>query len=510
MFAQRVDKSGSAWSYTPLKYWPDLVDGANYGKVSFFALAPAPATENGITLAGGSGYTGYPAFTVTPPATLANQLDLCVAQATDLTKNSHSGKVPLTFAHTMAKVTFAAKYTAKLDADLSHVNIQKIEVKGLYGSSTLSFDASAAGYTWGTPTGAATYTLQDAALTDDALIRTTHTAVSTDEGTLMLVPQTTPAAKLHVNFCLAGVEVSREVDMTSFTLAAGKAYNYTLTLAGLLEPQTYTFTGAAETFTAPYNGTYLLEVWGAGARFAHDNDATIYGKGGYSSGKIALTAGDELYVYVGERPAGTVQPFNGGGKGAGGDYKSAGGGGATDIRITGTTLYHRLIVAGGGGGGSDRNYGAGHGGGLTGVKGGNQNGSNGSGGNPGTQIAGGVSTGNGSGVGSFGTGGNAGDHRGGAGGGGWYGGSASAGGNGVVGSGGGGSGWVYTEDAFNTWQTGNPTDAAQYELTSYYYLTDAKTVAGNVTNGMPDWSTCECVTMTGNPGNGFARITLVQ
>lgn len=71
----------------------------------------------------------------------------------------------------------------------------------------------------------------------------------------------------------------------------------------------------------------------------------------------------------------------------------------------------------------------------------------------------------------------------------------------------GGSGWVYTESTFNTWQTGNPTDAAGWLLDTKYYLTDAETKAGDDST-IPTHNGTS--TMTGNTGNGYAKITLLR
>lgn len=70
---------------------------------------------------------------------------------------------------------------------------------------------------------------------------------------------------------------------------------------------------------------------------------------------------------------------------------------------------------------------------------------------------------------------------------------------------GGGSGWIYTEANYNTWKSGNPTDANKYLLNSSYYLTNAETKAGNTSFPSPTSSSNE----TGHSGNGYARITPV-
>lgn len=70
----------------------------------------------------------------------------------------------------------------------------------------------------------------------------------------------------------------------------------------------------------------------------------------------------------------------------------------------------------------------------------------------------------------------------------------------------GGSGWIYTEKTFNTWNTGNSTDADKYLLDPKYYLTGAETKAGNDST-IPTHDGKS--TMTGNSGNGYAKITFI-
>ncbi len=72
--------------------------------------------------------------------------------------------------------------------------------------------------------------------------------------------------------------------------------------------------------------------------------------------------------------------------------------------------------------------------------------------------------------------------------------------------GGGGSGWVYTQSNYNTWKSGNPTDANQYKLDSSYYFDTALTIAGNTT--FPN--TAGTGTETGHSGDGYAKITRVE
>jgi hypothetical protein len=194
MFAQSVTKGGSGWTYAPLKYWP-----AAHEKVSFFAIAPAPDAPSGIALVDGDAYTGYPAFTVTPSTTPAEQLDICVASALNFADNTNNGTVPFHFDHTMAKVAFAARYTGSLPLPDQNVKISSLRLAPVAGSGTFSFDATAAGFNWSVDgSSPATYTLSQAAgdLTGATLPPGNapgSNLISTDpQGLLLLVPQTTP------------------------------------------------------------------------------------------------------------------------------------------------------------------------------------------------------------------------------------------------------------------------------------------------------------------------------
>jgi len=260
--------------------------------------------------------------------------------------------------------------------------------------------------------------------------------------------------------------------------------------------QTFTYTGSVQQFTAPVSGTYTLEVWGAkGGGGA--NCYGVGGKGGYSKGNIVLNAGQTIYVAVGQQgfQSANLTSFNGGGSGnpQGGDNGYTGGG-ATHIANASGTLSSLvgnqnsvLIVAGGGGaaaGGTcvcQYQGDGGAGGGTTGVSGvcsANDCGYRPAG-TGGSQLAGG--TGQTEAIAaSFGQGASASlltndCIQGGGGGGGWYGGGA---GGQAGGGGGGGSGYL------------NPT------------LTATQILDGN--SVMPDTLGNN---MTGNNGNGIAKIT---
>lgn len=128
----------------------------------------------------------------------------------------------------------------------------------------------------------------------------------------------------------------------------------------------FNYTGSVQTFTAPTDGEYLLEVAGAqgGAADYAKELGLSGGKGGVSTGKVTLKKGEVLNIYVGQEGAPTCDAFNGGRYGQAtftekfdrDKRTDGGGGGATDIRKGGTDLNNRIIVAGGGGGATTYGY----------------------------------------------------------------------------------------------------------------------------------------------------------
>lgn len=265
----------------------------------------------------------------------------------------------------------------------------------------------------------------------------------------------------------------------------------------------FDYTGSVQTVTlAP--GTYKLECWGAqggnGSSNGNSNINAVGGLGGYSVGTITLSKTQKVYIYSGGKGqtksnTGSYSTVNGGFNGGGSNYtcgSGGSGGGGSDIRIGTDSLYARVIVAGGGSGTGWTIKGA-AGGGILGLS--NYNSSYNS-----TQTAGGIAYTSAYNImptaGTFGIGGNgSGSSEGGSGGGGgWYGG----GGAGYTGGSSGGSGYVYTSVTASNYPNG-------CLLNSSYYLSAAKTIAGNTSFTSPTGSS-----ETGHSGNGYCRITVIE
>ena len=127
------------------------------------------------------------------------------------------------------------------------------------------------------------------------------------------------------------------------------------------------YTGASQTFTAPFNGTYKLELWGAQGGSYN----TYYGGyGAYVTGEVSLTSGQTLYAFVGgtgghtnEHSATVSGGYNGGGAAVGKwsstvttNENKTSGGGATHISYTNSSIANTsdinniLAIAAGGSG----------------------------------------------------------------------------------------------------------------------------------------------------------------
>jgi len=135
--------------------------------------------------------------------------------------------------------------------------------------------------------------------------------------------------------------------------------------------KTFEYTGQVQDWTVPACvKSVTLELFGAQGG-GNGFDVPAGGKGGTASGKLAVTPGQVLHVYVGG--SGASGGWNGGGKNVSA-WSKGWGGGATDVRVGGTALSDRKIVAGAGGGHAAYSFGSG---GWTGGVGGGGGGTSG-------------------------------------------------------------------------------------------------------------------------------------
>lgn len=105
MFDQNVKWDGSAWAYSPLKYWPN--EAAD--KLSFFAYAPHRNESNGnITLGSFTNATASaPSITYTLDDDQSTHVDLLWATPVEnKTKQTTTEKVHFVFKHALSRIGF--------------------------------------------------------------------------------------------------------------------------------------------------------------------------------------------------------------------------------------------------------------------------------------------------------------------------------------------------------------------------------------------------------------------
>ena len=333
------------------------------------------------------------------------------------------------------------------------------------------------------------------------------------------------------------------VSSTSNTVASGKYKEIPTTVPKFKNlGRLYGYTGECQTYTPILSEKkYQMECWGAaGGRGVHTGGVGgSYPCGGYTSGNIILTSYTPLYVYVGQRGNDAIVDgqaaggWNGGGNGEwdNSDDESCGaGGGATDIRLTKASetdnnvwygfesMKSRIMVAGAAGGnGALANSFGGHGGNiLGGLPGRNSN-----------YFSDDIQSSQTSGY-KFGYGENGyilpQNYPRAGGGGGYWGGrtpEVNGGWNGMWEHPAyGGSSYISgysgcvavksgTSDDDITFRTETNEVTKASHISGYVFISDSMSMIDGDTSGMPNPENASLTaeTMTGNNGNGYARIT---
>ena len=245
-------------------------------------------------------------------------------------------------------------------------------------------------------------------------------------------------------------------DDINVTLASNSYGDYSASRVGGVYSYTgdFQFCWSGLIFKVPFDGTYMIECWGAQGGGGTGNDRGGYG--GYTKGQIYLSKDEKLYIFIGNKPArNTENSFNGGGQANNTHYPTDDGGGATDVRTyvadenalttwnNTTSLNSRIMVAAAGGGGNSYRSGSAGGaaGGIEGYNGTYTSDATTGIAYKGTQLAGGSGNAGGA-SGDFGYGGDGELKYGGGGGGSGYYGGGGGGNNAHVSSGAGGSSYI--------------------------------------------------------------------
>lgn len=137
MWNQQVtyNNSGSAWEYTPLKYWPNTEND----KVSFYAYAPYEdqSTSPKIALSANNA-TGYPTIKFQIADAAKDMVDLVTDSVINKTKTAD--KVKFSLRHKLTKAVFKAKLEEEYFKESGDANKTKIYITGisLVGTSSVS------------------------------------------------------------------------------------------------------------------------------------------------------------------------------------------------------------------------------------------------------------------------------------------------------------------------------------------------------------------------------------
>lgn len=223
MYNQLISKSGSTWSYSPVKYWP----ANSTDKISFFAYAPHNATgvaPNAAT------QTGYPSITYTVPAAEADQTDLLAA--TPL-MNKSNGTVNFSLKHALTKVKFVVKNG---DSDGTEKTVNSFSIKAKT-SGKLTYTET--GFSWGN---FSSETTTFTPTTNTNITIPTDLNGTKDIATFYLIPETA-GATFSINYTMKGnietggtapthtVNVTDKAIGTTPAWNAGGAVTYTITLS---------------------------------------------------------------------------------------------------------------------------------------------------------------------------------------------------------------------------------------------------------------------------------------
>ena len=327
---EAVSFTNNMWQTTAAHYWPGIANNT----VSFYAYYPTSISSSISHTAGST-----PTLSYTVPDDATNQIDIITATEKNISGNTNSS-TPLAFSHIFAAVKFAVGTNG-----LPSGTVKSITISGINNSGTYTFGS---GWTLGSTTSSFTVS-PSTVITGSA-----GANITSDAFTMMMIPQTFSNANVALAYS-NGTTFSTTI---SGTWNAGSSYTYNISKTVTFN---YNYTGAVQTFTAPYTGTYKIECWGAAGGDGWSGG--VKGYGGYSYGNIKLTAGQNIYINVGQQ----ASSYNGGGLG------QAPGGGATHIATTNrgelknyASYQNEVLIVAGGGGGMEWGGKGGDGGGITG------------------------------------------------------------------------------------------------------------------------------------------------
>ncbi len=202
--------SGAIWSTEQIYYWP----GADH---SFQFYAWAPTDADGLTTPSSPTST-FLEYTV--PDAAAGQKDIVVATTNEI-QGDNNAAVPLTFKHICTAVRFA------VGSQMQPGQIKSVALKGVKNAGT--YDMAAGNWSLGDATVDFSQTLNK----ETTGTETDGDAITTSEGTFMMLPQTLPAgATVEVVFVNANNEertLTASIGNTEWKMGTTVTYKLSIT-----------------------------------------------------------------------------------------------------------------------------------------------------------------------------------------------------------------------------------------------------------------------------------------
>ena len=270
MYNEKITKSGTDWTYSPVKYWPNNDDD----KLSFFAYAPYDSSGNIELSSNETGGTPIIKYTVNDDVT--KHVDLLWAAPTiDRTKQKIDEKINFAFKHALSRIGFTVQHMidhvngdtdSQIDDALNatteltdtKVRIESLSLSGyFYTSGSMKYDLTGGDWSVSFINRTAsnkTFTLKNDTKTDNTdygnfdavsdVVTKDKTKLNNNESYLMILPQDFTSSELTLNVVytvtttdskLSGEKSEIKNNITkTFTVEnsfeAGKAYNLCLHL----------------------------------------------------------------------------------------------------------------------------------------------------------------------------------------------------------------------------------------------------------------------------------------
>lgn len=134
MYNQAVNKSGNAWTYSPVKYWPTM---EGYG-ITFYAYAPHTEDAHGFITLPNNNETGVPVINVSLPtgddADLKQMVDFVTDEEYYVAKtngNNTSDKMTFTFSHKMTRIGLKANVSKDVYNNTDAANKTKVVIRSI-------------------------------------------------------------------------------------------------------------------------------------------------------------------------------------------------------------------------------------------------------------------------------------------------------------------------------------------------------------------------------------------